>query len=182
MKKRTFNLITLLVATLCLTLSHSSRSQNKKLYEAINYKDTVMHSRDFITNEEANKILGKPAQLHDSAYKFSSGLLRYKVEYVATYKDSTSKGRIFFMFEQYKDEVITKEIYDNLKTENAKTGVVNDLMNYGNEGFLTKDNLNCPFILIRKGNKLFKFKLYFLDKKISQDELMKVAKKIVASH
>lgn len=181
MTKTTSKLIALLFISLFL-LDSNVFSQNSKNYKTVNYKDTVMHSWDFITNAEADRILGKPSQIKDSAYRFSSGLLRYKFEYVATYKDSTSKGRIFFMFEQYADTLNTTFIFNNLKKENEKDSKVSNLNDIGTEAFLALDNLNYPFILIRKDNKLFKFKLYYLDGKVSLDELLKVAKKIVLSH
>ena len=87
------------------------------------------------------------------------------------------------MFEQYIDTITTKTIYNSLKIENEKTAKVSMVNNLGgDESFLAKDNFDYPFILIRKGNKLFKFKLYYLDGKVSLEELIKVAKKIVVSH
>ncbi len=172
-----------LIAFLGLISINTLKSQNLPNYKSVNYKDTVMHSYSFITLAEADRILGKPSRLLDSTFKFSSGMLRYKIDYVASYKDSTSKGRIFFMFEQYNDTTIARTTFSSLKAENEKTArlsMVNELG--GDESFLAKDNLNYPFILVMKGNKLFKFKLYYLDGKVSLDELIKVTKKIVVSY
>ncbi len=183
MKRISSNLIYILISALAILQINQLKSQSSSNYKSINYKDSVLHSYNFITLAEADRILGKSSRLLDSSFKFSSGLLRYKINYVASYKDSTSKGRIFFMFEQYIDTITTKTIYNSLKIENEKTAKVSMVNNLGgDESFLAKDSFDYPFILIRKGNKLFKFKLYYLDGKVSLEELTKVAKKIAVSY
>jgi len=183
MNRAPFYTIALIITVLNFFTFKIVVSQNDSKRSSINYKDSVFRSSDFISITEADKILGKPSRLLDSLHKVSSGLLRYKIEYVATYKDSSSKGRIFFMFEQYADASSLKSIYDNIKIENLKTSKLRELKDFAaDEAFLAIDNFNYPFILVRKENKLFKFKLYYLDAKVSLDELLVVAKKIVAKH
>src|SRR4051812_29667875 len=65
--------------------------------------DSAMRTVYFITTADAEKILGKKVFLKDSAYKFSGNVLRYNLDYIAVFIDSTSKGRLMFNFEQYKD-------------------------------------------------------------------------------
>ena len=144
--------------------------------------DSAMISSYFITNSDAGKILEKPAHVIDSACKFSSNILRYRFDYVADYKDSTSKGKIFFTFEQYKNDTIAKGIYQSIKSENEKNAPIMILNDIGEESFLQRDNLNEPFIIIRKENKLFKLKVYYLTSKTSLEELIKVSKKIAMAH
>ncbi|MGZ4049898.1 MAG: hypothetical protein ACXVPU_19870 [Bacteroidia bacterium] len=144
--------------------------------------DSAMRSVYFITVSDAEKILGKQSHLKDSTYKYVNGLLRYTFDYVANKIDSTSKGRIFFDFEQYKDDSFSKDIYKNLKTENEKNGGIVAVNDIGDEGFLQKDNLGQPFIIIRKNNKIYKLRVYYVTSATSLDEAMNVAKKIVAAH
>jgi hypothetical protein len=144
--------------------------------------DSALISNYFITADDADKILEKPSHLKDSTYKFSNGILRYSFDYVANYIDSTSKGRLFFSFEQYNDVEISKSTYQSIKNENEKTGTVIPLSDLSDEAFLQKDYLGQPFIIIRKANKIFKLKVYYLSSKTSLDELVKTTKKAVAAH
>ena len=170
-----------------LSITSFVYSQTASVVEKGNYKyqnkiDSAMVSCYFITNSDAEKILEKPAHLIDSACKFSSNVLRYRFDYVADYKDSTSKGKIFFTFEQYKNDTIAKDIYHTIKSENEKNGSITKMDDIGEDSFLQKDNLNQPFIIFRKENKIFKLKVYYLTSKTSLDELIRISKKIAQSH
>ena len=144
--------------------------------------DSTYRSNLFISLTDANNILEKPAMLRDSTFKNSTGMIRYTLNYIAVFKDTTSKGRIFFTYEQYKTEPEAKSIFESIKTENAKSAAVKDLTDTGDEAFLVKDTLNYPFVMIRKQNKVFKFKVYYLSDDKSLNELLKVAKRVVTAH
>lgn len=150
--------------------------------ELIKNLDSALRSCHFITDADAEKILGKPAHLKDSTYKFSSGVLRYSFNYVADYVDSTSKGRIFFSFEQYKDTAMAKSNYEVLKTENQKGDKFTSLKELGNAAFLNKDIFNQPLIIVLEDNKIYKLNILYLTTENSLNELMKVSVKIVAAH
>jgi hypothetical protein len=150
--------------------------------ELVKNLDSAMHSTYFISPADAEKILEKPALLTDSTYKFSSGILRYSFDYVAKYVDSTSKGKISFGFEQYKDTLVAKNNYEFIKTENQKDGNFTELKNLGNSAFLKKDALGQPFIMAIKDNKIYKFRIFYLTSENSLTALIKTAKKIITSH
>jgi len=145
-------------------------------------KNKEFHISDFITIEDANKVLEKPTYANDSAYKQSPNLTHYRFDYVAVFKDSTSKGKLFFTYEAYKTDTIAADIFQSIKTENEKLGAITKFDAGANDGFWNTDKLNQPFIIIRKGNKLFKFKVYYLTDKTMLSELQKLAKKVVAAH
>lgn len=144
--------------------------------------DSAMRPHFYITPKNASKILGCPAVLKDSMYKYSGGILRFTFNYIAKRIDSTSKGRIFFSFEQYKDTQIAIGTYQSIKAENEKAGTLQALTGYGDEGFLQKDEKQQPFAVIRENNKIFKVRLYSNTSEKSQKRLMKVVKKIVKKY
>ncbi|MCW3083333.1 MAG: hypothetical protein JWP12_699 [Bacteroidetes bacterium] len=144
--------------------------------------DSALIAHYYISNGDAAKILNQPVYLKDSTYKYSGGILRFTFDYLAKKVDSTSKGRVFFSFEQYKDPEIAKVTYQSIKTENEKSSNTSTLKNLGEDAFLQKDNLNQPFIMILDHTKIYKIRVFSVTSQQSQDELMNVAKKLVASH
>lgn len=177
----------LALISLLLFFTHSSFSQKdiltaKTRAELLNNLDSALHTCFFISNSDAQKVLEKPVFLKDSTYKFSSGILRYSFDYIATFVDSTSKGRISFSFEQYKDTTIAKANYDYIKSENIKEGNTTEVKNIGNDAFVKRDNLNQPFLMFIKNNKIFKIRVMYWTTNSSYNELLSLAKKIDANH
>ena len=91
-------------------------------------------------------------------------------------------GMLFFGFEQFQQTSEAERAYAEIKTENEKTSVVNKLVEMGDEGFLVRDQLNFPFIMIRKNNRIFKLKTYNIKSEDSFNELQLIAKKIVSAY
>lgn len=141
-----------------------------------------LKSSNFISISDASRILGKTAIVSDSSSRNTSGLLRCSYTYIVPYKDSTSKGRLFFTYEQYNEIEICKSIFQSLKKENEKSGSLVMLKSYGDEAFLIKDNLNFPFIVVQKNNKLFKFKLYYQTGKDALDKLLEKVQSVASLH
>lgn len=144
--------------------------------------DSAMRPGYYISVKDAGKILGTKVLLKDSMYKYSGGVLRFTFNYIAQRTDSTSKGRIFFSFEQYKDPQIAVSTYQGIRTENEKGGPVEMLNGYGDEAFLQKDAMNQPFAVIREGNKIFKLRLYATANKKAKEKMLKTAKKILKKY
>ena len=149
--------------------------------------DSNWYPHHFITSTEAEKILLRPAHLKDSLCDFKNGYLRYDFTYKANTKDSAAFGlgyaSLFFSLEQHEQAATAKRIYDHIKAENQKVGNVSDLNEMGEEGFVAKDKENNPFIMLMQNNRIYKLRtLYVSNAQISYDELMLVAKKIVANH
>ena len=140
--------------------------------------DSAMVSSYFINTADAATILQKPVFLKDSSYKYASGVLRFTFNYVAKYVDTTSKGALFFGYEQFKDSISAKDIYAFIKTQTTKTTVLTALQNIGDEGYFQINERNEPFIIIRKGNRVFKFGVTYLTEKDCLIQLITLAKKI----
>ena len=141
-----------------------------------------LYSYNFISSEDAENIVGNKCKLIDSTSRNTGGVLRYSFTYIVPFKDSTSKGRLFFSYEQYKDKSMCQSIFQSLKQENGKSGSINDLIGFGDEAYMIKDSMNFPFVIILKNNKLFKFKLYYLNSTTPLEELLKTAKKLVEKY
>jgi hypothetical protein len=169
----------LLSTPFCYAQKDLLTAKTRKQLEA--QLDSALLSKYYITLSDAEKILEKPAFLKDSTYKLSGGLLRYSFDYIAKSIDSTSKGKISFSLEQYKDTAISKSNYDFIKKQNEKDGAITLLENIGNDAFLKMDNLNQPFVMILKDNKIYRFRVFYLSSQSSLDALLSVSKKIVSN-
>jgi|SRR6218665_76530 len=146
--------------------------------ELVKNLDSAMHTVHFLTSADAETIIGKTVILKDSAYKFSSGVLRYNYDFIAKYVDSTSKGRITVNFEQYKDTAIAKANYEFIRDENKKDKSYTALPNTGTDAYMTKDYLDQPFIMILKDNKIYKFRMFYLSSEKSTQALLQTAQRI----
>ena len=169
------------ISSACFSQLDFTKMPNNKL-AVQNILDSAMVSKYFVTTNDAYSIIAKPVFVKDSSYKYSSGVLRYVINYVATYVDSTSKGALFFSFEQYKDTLASNEIYRFMKTQHTNMGSITLLKDLGDEAYMQYDALNQPFIIVRKQNRVFKFCVYYLTDKVTFDRLLAVAKKVVAAH
>ncbi len=180
MKKTIF-----LIGLFFLLLIHISYSfnQNFKIANHFIFKDSnLFQSNNFITIADAEKVIEKKSFLKDSSFKSSGGVIRYKLKFRPTYIDSTSKGELFFEYQQWQNEDITKVMYQNFEKEHKKMGYVEDLKNIGDEAYLMKDNFKNPFILVRKNNTFFKIQVSSINTDSSLKELINLTKKIVAIH
>jgi len=145
-------------------------------------KPNELNSFDFISLTEAENILEKPALLKDSTYRLSSGLMRYSLKYVAIYKDSTSKGQLLLFLEQHKDTLNSKDIYSFIKKQQLNNPTLTALNDLGDEGFYFRDSSNYPFIMVRKGTKIYKLQIFYLTDNESLTALLNQARKIVLNH
>jgi hypothetical protein len=157
-------------------------SGNSCNQQSENLSDSSLRSSNFISLSDAERILGQPAHLKDSLHKRTGGYLRYQFNYKANAKDTVTgeTASLFFGIEEYKQASEAARAYALIKKENEKSSAVSELKQMGDEGILVKDALNFPFIMIRKNNRVYKFKLHNVISNTSLDELQSVAKRIVA--
>ena len=149
-------------------------------------KDTTVSSTPtakFLSLEDAQKVLGKPAHLKDTESRSKMANLSeyYNCMYRSiekSKKDTVSS--LFFSLEEYVKLSEAERNYNLIKEVYKKSGSPTDISDIGNEGFLAPDKLNCPFIVIRKGNKVFKFKMDYARSASSVNELNALVKKIVS--
>ncbi len=145
----------------------------------------ILHISDFISSNEAEKILEMPVRLKDSLYKATRFSTRFQFNYrVKATKDTADPAQyrgLFFAYEEYQNIADATELFSSFKKENAKMNTVTDYNKAGDEGFLTLDKSGVPSIFIRKGNKTFKFRLYNLSGNNALKKLEAIVVKIVSA-
>jgi hypothetical protein len=79
------------------------------------------------------------------------------------------------MYEEYDKTSDAHNYYTSIKAANAKNNVLKDLP-YGDEGYYQGDAAVLHFIMVRKGNKILRFKVNKVTRWTSSDGLMDVAR------
>jgi hypothetical protein len=110
--------------------------------------------------------------------------LRYQFTFRTNTFDSITceTATLYFSFEQYPKDDGAAHSFDYIKTENKKTSTVTDITDVGNEGFVAKDAMNYPFIMIRNKTRLFKLKMRHHISTSSYNTMLALMKKIVANN
>jgi hypothetical protein len=154
----------LIVLTLSACAQPSEKAQQGKLV--------------LFTLSDAEKILGEPAHLTDSALDVSM----YTCTYMANSLDSKSgkTGNIYVMIEDYSEIESAKKTYSGIMEANRKNGIT-ELNGLGDEAYFHTDHQNFYFILARKGKKMLRMKVNKITSQTSLDEFNRVAKKITAA-
>ena len=137
---------------------------------------------NLFTLSDAEKILGEPAHLADSASAMKIDTFEYRSAYTANAKDQkTGKtGNIYFLFEQYATVSSAQKAYSFFKTSNENHEGVKILHDMGDEAYFHSDGQNFYFVLVRKGDKMFRMKVNKMTSTTSLDGFNQVAKKITA--
>lgn len=178
-----FTLLVTFLAVFSFAQSNSASRTNEQALKS-SLDTSLMYPFKFISHSEAEKIVGQPVYLKDSLRKITDGYTRFQFTYRAKLKDSISgkTSSLFFGFEQFVQAAEAKRSYDLIKAQNTKTSTVKDMNDTDREGFLAKDILNDPFIMIRKDRKIYKLRLVSVPGANSSDELQRLAKKIVSAY
>ena len=134
----------------------------------------------YFSKPDAEKILGEKACLNDSSSTIKKDTLECKAAYTAYSKDSkTGKtGAIYFMIEQYDQELSAKNAYNAIKISNENHEGVKIIQDMGDEAYFHSDGQNFYFILVRKGKMMFRIKVNKITSHTSLDEFNLVSKKI----
>lgn len=170
-----YSFITLFAAAGC-NFSSFSEAESKSHLVPITY---LNNGATLFSLQDAEKILGEPAQLGDSATNIKNGIVIYSCSYIAKANDmETGKnGAIYFMLEEYVQIDSVKKTYSSIKTSNEHSGIktLNDL---GDEAYFHSDNENFYFILVRKGTKMVRMKVNKITTNTSLEEFNAIAVKI----
>jgi hypothetical protein len=140
-------------------------------------------SNNLFTKTDAEKILGEPAHLTDSAFTIKKDTTEYRSTYTANANDpKTGKtGVIYFIVEQYAFLSSAKNNYNFIKTANEKHEGVKILHDLGDEAYFHSDGENFYFILVRKADKMFRIKVNKITSTTSLDGFNAISKKITAA-
>jgi hypothetical protein len=136
--------------------------------------------RVYFSKADAEKILGEPAFLSDSSSTTKKDTLECKLAYTAHSKDP-KKGKpvvIYFMIEQYAADSSAKNAYAAIKVANEKHEGVKIIHDMGDEAYFHSDGENFYFILVRRGNKMFRIKVNKITSHTSLDEFNRISKQI----
>jgi predicted small lipoprotein YifL len=181
--------------TTVLTLLGCGQSGNKDQQEQkqsttdtvpevkVNQLQSQIHPDNFFTESDAEKILGEQAHLTDSSSTIKEDTLEYKCTYTANSKDQkTGKtGVVYFLFEQYAEVSIAKEVYSSIRKANENHEGFKVLHDMGDEAYFHSDGQNFYFILVRKGEKMLRMKVNKTTSTTSLDEFNLIAKNITAA-
>jgi hypothetical protein len=127
---------------------------------------------------EAEKIMGEPLRLTDSSSAYANGAHNYKCTYTGITKDDKTGriGKLYYMFEEYDKGSEAHRVYEGFKIANEKNSPLTNLP-FGDEGYYQGPPGPPNFILVRKANKMLRFKVNKSTSHTSVDGLMEVAKK-----
>ena len=155
-------------ATDTIPITKSSHQQNS------------FFNRVYFTKSDAEKILGEKAFLSDSSSTIKKDTLECKSAYTAYSKDQkTGKtGVIYFMIEQYSQDLSAKNAYNSIKVANENHEGVKIVHDMGDEAYFHSDGKNFYFILVRKGKIMFRIKVNKITSHTSLNEFNLISKKI----
>ncbi len=164
-----------LISGLCNISSGNDKGKNDTA-------DSTFNPEALLSVSDAEKILGEPAILKESAVTIENGASVYKSSYVALKEDTrTGKtGIIYFMFESYSSTEAAKEMYSSIKRSNEDHEGIKVLKDMGDEAYYHSSD-NFYFILVRKGEKMFRMKVNKTTSKSSDDEFMLAASRIAGA-
>jgi len=134
------------------------------------------------TKTDAEKIMGETAFLEDSATSVVNGVLQFKSTHTASADDPKSgkRGNVYFMFERYMQASGAHDVYSTFKTGNQSSEGFRELDGMGDEAYFHSDGTNFLFIIVRKGQNMFRIKVNKITSTTSLDEFNRVAKNITA--
>jgi hypothetical protein len=135
------------------------------------------------TLPDAEKVLGEPAHLSDSASTVSKDVSRFSCAYSANAKDEKTgmTGVIYFLSEHYADLSAAQKKYSSIKKANENHEGIKVLNDIGDEAYFHTDGENFYFIMVRKGLTVFNMKVNKITSNTSLEQFHLIAKKITAA-
>lgn len=136
----------------------------------------------FLTLPDAEKILGKKAQLTTDSSSIGEGISTRSCAYTALEKDPVSgkPTAVYFMSEQYSRAAAAQKVYAGIFDSNKNHAGIQVLSNLGDEAYFHGSE-HFYFILVRKGAHMFRMKVNRVTRNTSLDEFNAVAKKMAQS-
>lgn len=121
---------------------------------------------------DAEHILGQASHLADSVSEANGDIQVFRSTFTADKVDlQTGKtGNLYFMYEEYPDTTKAHEVYTAIKVSNEDHEGFSVLQDLGDEAYFHSDDENFYFILVRKGEKMFRIKVNKLTSKTSLEE------------
>lgn len=166
MKKMIYSLLTVLT----VSMSISSKAEDRT---APRLTDSLF------THFDAERIMGQSSRMTESHTTITKASKTYQAAYTGLSKDeATGKiGKIYYMIEQFPDEMSAHYSYLGIMRANEKNGI-KKIDHLGKEAYFHTDNQNFSFIMVRKGNVTYRIKVNQTTSKTSVTALNEVAKRI----
>jgi hypothetical protein len=136
-------------------------------------------SSSLVTLADAEKILGEPASLTDSATSAGKDVFTYSCAYTANAKDPKSEktGNVYFLIQRYERLPSAQNRYTSTRKANENHGI-EDLAGVGDEAYFHTDKENFYFVMVRKGATVLTMKVNKITSTTSLDAFHSVARKI----
>ena len=186
--KNFFHLITMVLSLLACDLEGNNKNPaiqptGDTLPKAIANSQSSFFPGHLFSESEAERILGEQAHLTDSSLTTIGDTVEYKCTYTANSKDQkTGKtGVVYFLFEQYARVSLAQLVYTFIRRGNENHEGFKTLHGMGDEAYFHSDGQNFYFIIVRKGEKMFRIKVNKITSTTSLKEFNMIAKNITAS-
>ena len=133
-----------------------------------------------VTQQEAEKILGRPAHLSSDSTETRDQIVQYRCTYTANDReiDRDKQSNLYYMLEEYANRSDAEKSFKSLMSQNAGMQGLYPLKNVGDEAFIHTDNDHFQLIIARKSEKIIRMKVNKVTKTTSIEELKRVTKKI----
>ncbi len=141
--------------------------------------DSKLKGSHELTAQEAQRILGEPCHLQTTEDTLLKGVQTHKSTFLANSASSPKKITLYYMFESYRDNDGAKKIFESYWESNGKSQGFELMSNLGDQAFFHNDGHNFNLLIVRKGNKMVRFKINKTTPKTSTDELKLIANEVV---
>jgi hypothetical protein len=136
----------------------------------------------FVSFAEAEKILGQPVELVTNSWSFADGKTRIDCTYRGVEKGKVSGKDVNLYFSSEQQNSTTSPAHEIFESAYRKINepemFVGKLSGIGDEAFLISNPPNFHFMMVRKGELIFRVKLNKASQGTSLEELKTVMKKI----
>jgi len=140
----------------------------------------AIEQNHFLSKIDAQKILGQPVVLKESAMQVVKGVEQYKSSYTGMNAD-TLPGRsvnVHCLYEVYPDEAAAKHAYAIMESSNRTLPGFEYLKEANTDGFFHADGFNFQLVIIRHANHLICMKVNKVPFNISITDLKHVSQKM----
>jgi hypothetical protein len=135
----------------------------------------------FLSFADAEKILGQPVELITNSWNFAEGKTRLDCTYRGVEKDKVSGKDINLYFSSEQQNPPVKQAHEVFESSYRKINepdiFVGKLSGIGDEAFLISNPPHFHFMMVRKGETIFRIKLNKAGKDTSLEELKTFMKK-----
>ena len=134
-------------------------------------------SNNYLSQSDAEKILGQSARLTENSTATKREVLRYTCTYTGMARDKATgkKENLYYLLEKYKIASSAQKVFAEIITQNRENHKIEKLGQVGDEAILLSDHINYHTIIVRKNNKILRLKVNKVTSMTSLDELKKVA-------